>query len=379
MPDDKTTGRLESIDVLRGVAALSVFIFHVTVFAGFDKRVLPAFTVFGHVFGGVPNLFSLGSSGVNLFFVVSGLCLSLQRVRRADRWMSRCELGAYARNRCARIVPAYWLTVALSALLGWAMGSPSADQGLNVVSHLLFLHGLSPTTFLGLHGGLWSMATEVQFYLAFPTLLVLWDRTGTRRFLWSTILFTLLWRFAVSSLDTTGEVSWKVVLSYQLPGRLAEFTLGMALAELRVSRTTRLRASWLLATALALLAPTLWIRARGPYWLPDLALGFLYSGIVGAAVLARPQHRGWTGRAASAFGRSSYSFFLLHYLVLLGLSFVSPFAPDRLYARAFYLIAAGLPLSILAGAFLYRTVELPMWSLLRAHDIHPREPLQAPE
>jgi peptidoglycan/LPS O-acetylase OafA/YrhL len=102
----RSADRLLNIDCLRGLAALEVFVFHVSCAAGFEKRTLPAFRFrYGTVT--LPNFLSLGASGVSLFFVISGFCLALQQWR-AKRETLGVDCAPYFRNRFARIVPAYW-------------------------------------------------------------------------------------------------------------------------------------------------------------------------------------------------------------------------------------------------------------------------------
>ena len=361
--------RLESVDILRGIAAIGVFLFHVCVSAGFDKRTLPPFELLGRSFHSIPNLFSLGSSGVNLFFVVSGFCLALQRVGKPQRTFSGGELRSYWQNRLARVVPAYWLTVLLAAALAMVSGRVDRESvGSDVLLHMLFLHGCNPRTFLGIHGGLWSMATEVQFYLVFPLLLVVWDRLGTRWFAISTALVTLAFRIAAAALpvtDPAAGVSSSVLLSYQLPGRLSEFCLGIVVAELYRKRSNGTRAWPFGVAVLALLPPTLWIRARGPQSLADLSLGLMYACILATVVLADQSRKSWWRSLGAAFGRSSYSFFLLHYLVLAALALGGP-SLEMPWTRALFLAGVGLPISILAGVLFYNAIEVPFWRWLRS-------------
>ena len=70
-------------------------------------------------------------------------------------------------------------------------------------------------------------------------------------------------------------------------------------------------------------------------------------------------------RVAAAFGRASYSFFLIHFLILIVLSIFPPAPSLPPWPRFFYLCAAGLPLSSLAAIALYLGVELPAWRRLR--------------
>lgn len=355
-----------------------MFAFHVSIAAGFEKRTLPPIHLFGRTFTGILSPLSLGSSGVHLFFVISGFCLALQQWRAGQPTMPTGALARYARGRLARIGPAYWLTVLLSAALAAATHDIAAAWLLrDTALHLTFLHGFDHRTFLSLHGGLWSMATEVQFYAVFPALLILYHRLGGLAFLAALAVLNLGFRLLLAlhpAFHGAEGAAWAPVLAYQLPGRVVEFGLGMVLAELYLRRrqepaaVQRAHRQMLLALAPTLLV-ALYLRAFGPPYLPDLGLGAFYFLLCGAIVL-RPQPEtaapsalaDWSAR----FGRASYSFFLIHYPVMLILADLLPLPADAPWTRFAALFATSLPLSTLCAVALYLGVELPAWRRLRA-------------
>src|SRR4051812_22729315 len=154
--------RIPDIDWLRGVAALGVFLFHVTVVVGFPKRTLPPFTLAGRTFAAVLSPFSLGASGVSLFFVLSGLCLALQQLRAGRKRLPEGETMRYFQSRASRIVPAYWVAVFVSAAITlWVAKMPGRTLAVDAGLHLFFLHGFDRTAFISINAALWSMATEV--------------------------------------------------------------------------------------------------------------------------------------------------------------------------------------------------------------------------
>src|SRR4051794_40093700 len=91
--------RSAPLDGLRGLAALSVLVYHVAL----------ATVGAGAVAGAAGAL----HFGVPVFFVLSGLLLYLPFVRARMDGRPRPSLRRYAVRRLARIVPAYW-----AALLG---------------------------------------------------------------------------------------------------------------------------------------------------------------------------------------------------------------------------------------------------------------------
>ncbi len=366
--------RIPDIDWLRGVAALGVFIFHVTVVVGFPKRTLPPFTLAGRTFGAVLSPFSLGASGVSLFFVLSGLCLALQQLRFGRARLPVGETWRYFQSRASRIVPAYWAAVLVSvAITLWAGKMPGRTLAVDTGLHLFFLHGFDRMAFISINSALWSMATEVQFYLLFPWLFALFVRLGGARFVVATGLFNLAYRVAVAIVpftDGPGDgVSTSALLAYQIPGRIWEFALGMYLAELFLRETPALRRlfAWLWLPSLIF---ALWCRAFGPPYLPEMAFGLFYTALCGLMLitlksgtpgLIRRFLQSWGAR----FGRSSYSFFLLHAAILLLLDELFPAVPGQPYRRALFLFSVGLPITVALATALYLRIELPFWKKLR--------------
>ena len=96
------TARLPALDGLRAVAALLVVATHAAYLTGF--------TVNGGLLG---RLAGRGDFGVAIFFALSGFLLHHGLV--ADARDGRTDLRAYAVRRAARVLPAYWVTLAVSS------------------------------------------------------------------------------------------------------------------------------------------------------------------------------------------------------------------------------------------------------------------------
>jgi peptidoglycan/LPS O-acetylase OafA/YrhL len=77
--------------------------------------------------------------GVPLFYLLSGYLLSWTEGKRAER--GTYSLRSYATRRVLRLVPAYYVAIAV-VLLIW----PKPASFWDVVSHLFFVQGLTPTT-----------------------------------------------------------------------------------------------------------------------------------------------------------------------------------------------------------------------------------------
>src|SRR6185436_9334976 len=98
--------RYQSLDFWRGVACLSVVIFHSSYYASTEQEG-PALVWLMKVIG----MFWLG---VPIFFVISGYCIAAT----ADRGRQiPASLGAYFQRRFRRIFPPYWIFLGASVLL----------------------------------------------------------------------------------------------------------------------------------------------------------------------------------------------------------------------------------------------------------------------
>jgi peptidoglycan/LPS O-acetylase OafA/YrhL len=348
--------RLLQIDVLRGVAALGVFLFHVAMSLDFPKRTLPTINLFGEIWPNIPSVLSFGATGVNLFFVISGFCLALQPLRRN---VTAIEIRPYVRQRLSRIYPAYFLAILFSVFVANIRGIEWSLY--DVFSKFFFLQGFIQKWNLTLNGALWSMSTEAQFYAAFPLIFIALTRFSPPAFLVSIFIAVIIFRVICAMMPSSEVVIGGIVtgtfLMNTLLGRLVEFSLGMWLAKewlnqpIRLARLCRL-VLWP-AVALGLIS-----RMGGPGWLADPALALMYAALVGFVVTR--SFRVDDRSLAAAFGRASYSFFLLHIPVICLIEY-GGIVPDglSLYEKFFLVAGLGFLATLLLSSLLYLCVEIP--------------------
>ncbi len=152
--------QLQTIQAVRGVAALVVVAFHLTQFV-YGKYT--HYLWFG--------LFERGFAGVDLFFVISGFVI----VYTSQGYIGRPEtLRTYLTKRAIRVYPIYWLTIALMTLLmavSLLFGPPGvgkviADRWPGLDTILLTPHHRA------LNIVSWSLSHELFFYLLFACLIV---------------------------------------------------------------------------------------------------------------------------------------------------------------------------------------------------------------
>ena len=151
-PRFRNRERQPGLDLLRALAIILVVVYHAALF-GFK---LPG------------RVDRFGWIGVDLFFVLSGYLIGGQLLASLAR-DQRIKLGRFFTRRALRIVPAYFVVLAIYFLLPAWREYPEMSQPL--WKFLLSVQNIA------LHGGTafshaWSLAVEDQFYLALPFLLL---------------------------------------------------------------------------------------------------------------------------------------------------------------------------------------------------------------
>ena len=172
---------LPFLDGIRGIAILSVFLFHsLGTSFGFDK--LPWAGLFRDfdTSGSFLALYPLtyGHAGVAVFFVVSGFCIHLSHQRSRDKgW------ACFFNRRFFRIYPPYLVATCVFFFI-WPWGSPD-PEGFSPLaqlgSHLFAVHNLHESGFFGINPSFWSVAVEIQLYAIYPLLVLLTIRLGWRK------------------------------------------------------------------------------------------------------------------------------------------------------------------------------------------------------
>lgn len=161
-PLDNGVVEIRALDGLRAVAALSIVVYHALRTVGFQHSVLNQQT---------GNLYFYLSTGVQLFFVLSGFLLFLPYARVMLRGQPLPSAQRFYRRRALRILPAYWVALVILALL--PTSAHTAPLGIGtLVTHVLMIHDMFPVFNRDLEGPFWTLAVEVQFYLLLPLLAV---------------------------------------------------------------------------------------------------------------------------------------------------------------------------------------------------------------
>jgi peptidoglycan/LPS O-acetylase OafA/YrhL len=314
---------------LRGLAALAVVCVHAMTLSGSPDSLPQPFAY----------LFAMGWSGVDVFFVLSAFLLTLPFLQARQSGSAPPGWRRYGLRRAARILPAYYVQIAILLLLA-AAGADSAaawhDASMgSVLAHLVLWLDAVPR--IPAHvPPWWTLPVEGGFYLLLPLFATLL-RPGRWRWLLLAIAASLAYRFVVmhAGFDRAQQVAW----ADHLPGRLHEFLVGMLAAYAFVAwRTraalptpTRADAVGALAIASFVALPALGLLTLGhayqgaPTTDPLLLCWHLLASLVVAVlILALVSGARWLGATLStaplrALGTISYSLYLWHYPVMLAL------------------------------------------------------------
>lgn len=294
------------IDGLRAISVSSVFLFHLS-----DKSA------------------SGGFVGVDIFFVISGYLITA--LVAAELKGDRFSLVSFYVRRVKRIVPALLVTVFLVICAGYFLLPPGDYAGL-ARSGLFALGGASNFYFLNNTGYFdaaaetmpllhtWSLGVEEQFYVAWPSLLILfWKISGGKRVLILAFLAVLAGvSLGAYGLATTIDPKLAFFMPYT---RAWEFALGGALSFLPAMagrRLARIRPAlpWI---GLALIAISIWqFRAA-----VDLTGNKVVASVIGAGLIiyfiepASATYRLLASKPFVALGRISYSLYLLHLPIIV--------------------------------------------------------------
>jgi peptidoglycan/LPS O-acetylase OafA/YrhL len=296
---------IDRIDVLRGVAILSVILFHLlgTVFGkdhpGFHDKILDVAAVPYQWW--LLSPLSLGWTGVALFFVISGYVIHRSRLLAKNfTWLD------FLKRRFWRIYPAYFIFLVVFSV---AKGVPllSADFLL----HLLMLQNLTDQTFFGgINGVFWSVAVECQLYALYPVLIScrryipMLPLSGAAATIWLLIAYTF------ADLPPNNPAIWASPFLLW-----PAWTIGAVIAEKHIggSRLFNRRAAWIIVILLLLFASS----AIQPLY----PLAFNLAAIAWAAVLDSYVFKsavlGKVETIACTVGAASYSIYLIHQPIMV--------------------------------------------------------------
>lgn len=313
--------RIEVLDGLRGFAALSVCWFHLTNGSGLFTGWIKASGAYGWL-------------GVDVFFVISGFVIPYAMFHGGYRGVR--DAGTFLLKRLVRLEPPYLVSLALvvallylSALAPGFRGEAADVSPLQILQHIGYL-----SVFFGqdwLNPVYWSLAVELQFYLAMPLLFPLLSSTDPR--------------LRVAGLALMAGVA----LVFRPPGMIFSFLGLFALGAAAFQYRAGLIGRWQFVALVAGLSVVNLAVLN-----PDEAVAGAMAGALTAllAAFANPPRipaLGWLGAI-------SYSLYLLHVPIGGRVLNVAGRLPETWHGPA---LGVALAVSIGAAYALYRLIELP--------------------
>ncbi|WP_428334217.1 acyltransferase family protein [Novosphingobium sp.] len=340
---------LASLQVLRGLAAFAVAVYHTHLILAQPKY--GGIDMFGAVAG-------KGWTGVNFFFVLSGFIIPYAHAADIGR---PGRAGRYLWRRLTRVYPVYWLvlTAVIVASLGrfhhtefsWAPANIATAYALvDVIPH--------PTLPLQVA---WTLFYEVAFYIGF-LLLIIDRRLG--------IVLIAGWAGVIAWIglvNNNGEPGWYLhtwnlyflcgmgcyALYRRFEGRGGTVPLIAGIALLSVM------------IAMGLVDDRIAVTQALPRHLLALAVPFTLV-LLGAALIER-RSGGWRPLwPLAVLGDASYAVYLVHSPVISALATLN-LRLGHGHVPAAVLYPVVLSVAVLAGVAVHLVVEKPMLAFIRKH------------
>lgn len=320
--------------------------------------------------------------GVALFFALSGFLLFRPWVSRLVDQSDDPDIRRYAWNRVLRIIPAYWIVVAIAfAVLTSATGN--GPDGLIRQLTLTHIYGSNH-----IHAGItqtWSLATEAAFYVLLPVLgwFVVrvvcrgtWHPRRILAFLGGVCALNFAYYGLIYHVDGISLTSrmW-------LPGFLSWFAVGMALAV--VVAMARTSSGWAARTldTVADSPLAIWVAALALLALaatPMAGVASLYQESTGTAITRNVLYaaaalllmaplvtdrnnllqRALASPVMQWLGKISYELFLVHILIVEAT--MNLLGYETFTGSILFVFTVTLAISIPASWVLYRVLEVPL-------------------
>jgi len=333
------SNKIESIQLLRGLAALAVVFFHTLI-----KSFVP-FSEIGFESIVIMTLKSLAHFGVDIFFVISGFIMGVI--------ISETNVGGlramirFLVLRIFRIYPLYWITLAAALLIPlYLINILSVDKNSIEISQII-LYQYSP-----LNPVSWTLVYEVRFYLI-AALAILCGLKAS--------VFLLSWAIL--------QIIWVILTTFELLPAIdtfsdalsLEFILGLGITYVFKYKNLpfpRLVAFFALIASVPLL----------PYF-SDILRGiengwprFFGSGIPAALIVASAISWNRAGiktpRIFIFLGNISYSIYMWHWILFMFTMTWFGSIKDTHLGFHFFLFAE-IGITIAVSFLSYRLIEIP--------------------
>ena len=309
--------RIDVAYVLRGLAIVGVILFH-------------AF----------PRIFPNGFLGVDVFFVVSGFLISSS----ISRTFVKDGAGFYGR-RLQRLFPSFAVVIAITLVAVRFDFLPDefdaarktaiyACLGASNIHDYLTINYFSGDSLSNPFHHLWSLGTEIQFYLIAPFLVL---RNRRMLSIYIVIIIGLISFTSSALVDAQSRF-------YLMPFRLWEFTMGIGVFFISTARPWDSQI-WSVTGCIGLFL------VLGGQWRGEIAGQFLACAFTSLFLLYGDAHRRIFIPLCYA-GKISYPLYLVHWPFLC-------FACMD-YSHALFPVVSAIIISVCVGSLVYHYIESPI-------------------
>ena len=290
-----------------------------------------------------------GSAGVDIFFVISGLVMTMSAQRNAGRVH---PVWTFSKDRIIRIVPLYWVVTTLKiavVLVVPALATRTTLDPLYVLGSYALLPvrdatgSIAPVLPVG-----WTLTYEMFFYILVAVALAI--RTPLNR-----VCVPVLLAFAALALvGPSNGFPNTIVIEFMFG-----IVIGNAVPRLQSLHWTVGMIVGLAALALLLVVPGISGLARPLTW------GLPAAFIVAAVVSTELSMRRWLPRWLLAAGNASYATYLTHGFVVPAVFLLCVRSLPLDWAGLTATIIVSLILSGILGQITHQIVEKPLLLRLR--------------
>jgi exopolysaccharide production protein ExoZ len=306
-------GKLYSIQALRGLGALAVVIFH-------------ALSLFPFI------TFRAGAAGVDLFFVISGIVMSMSITEKTK------PVGFMIR-RFIRVAPMYWIATTL-AIFYFASRYHMTISTEHIITSYLFLPPPAEYVLPILYPG-WTLNFEMFFYLVLSILILINNNT----------IYT-----AISILLILGSISKNVsgvAGSYYLTEGLLEFALGLIIGQLIKSgyAPQKIPSIILITSSIIIFSTSSHFKSEGV-----IAWG-IPSALLILGCLGFESSKFIRSQIVQFLGEASYSIYLFHAIAIWIIDWSFP------NEHSYLIVAMAIILSLSVGSAAYQVIERPLLKL----------------
>jgi peptidoglycan/LPS O-acetylase OafA/YrhL len=305
--------------------------------------------MFNHMHVHHPSAF-YGPLGVEGFFVLSGFLITMLMLREQQEH-GRISLKAFYTRRFFRIIPVYLFTILLYGIILWAVHDPVklAQYKASLPWLLTFMEEFRSAAAGNVAGHTWSLAVEEKFYLLWPLLVLLLIPFRGRKLLWLAVVTVLIFLLPDPHYISYGTLLMGSLLAVALSTQ-AHWTFLQRMPAIPDA---------LLLVLLAAGYAAFKYSADGTM----LLFGGAFALLVASLVLRRGWVRTLLEHPALVFvGRRSYSFYLIHVLVI---DFTEKVLARFITPNWIIVVAVSFMLTLAGASVMHIAIELPCIALGR--------------